>query len=184
MDTKFWIPTRPYNLIGAINRMAAATGSMRYAQLAADADYNGHHVTVSFNDYRGYWIAEYFWAGRNVLARGELSHCLRAAKEEHDRGALGSTVVVTVSTDEDAAEVMAAGFAPYDKESEAAHFAAWKDARFAEINGAMDYERHGLAPAVGFLANSATVEEYEAKLETFFAQRKAAQRPREPRHAT
>ena len=72
---KFWIPTRPYSLIDAINRMAAATGSPRYAELATYADYNGHYVTVSFNEYRRYWVAEYTWAGRVVIGRGTLADC-------------------------------------------------------------------------------------------------------------
>lgn len=54
----YWFPTRPYSLIDAVNRMAAATGSCRYAQLSHYADYNGHHVTVTFNDYRRYWVTQ------------------------------------------------------------------------------------------------------------------------------
>lgn len=170
----FWKPTIAYTLIDAINRIAAATGSPRYADLASHADYNGHFVRVYFNDYRQYWLAEYTWAGRNVLARGSLEQCLRAALAEYARGAKGCEVSCTVTTDEDAAIVEGAGLVPWSKEIEAAHYATWKDARFDKVTEAMSYEKHGLAPAVGFLANSRTAEEYEAKMEAFFAERKAA----------
>jgi len=90
----FHIPTRPYSPIDALNRRAAATGSPRYAELATHADYNGHPVTVAFNDYRQWYTAEYVWSGRVVLARGSFEHCLRAAVEEHQRGALGASTDV------------------------------------------------------------------------------------------
>lgn len=62
MANGYWLPTRPYNVIAAINRMAAATGSPRYAMAAHGADYNGHSVGVYWNHYRGYWLAEYTWS--------------------------------------------------------------------------------------------------------------------------
>lgn len=94
--TEFHVPTRPYSPIDALNRRAAATGSLRIAGLSAHADYNGHAIIVQYNSYRGYYITEYFWAGRVVLSRGTFADCLSAALAEHDRGALGSSVAVTV----------------------------------------------------------------------------------------
>ena len=38
----FYILGKPLNIVDAINRRAAATGSIRYAMAAGDADYNGH----------------------------------------------------------------------------------------------------------------------------------------------
>ncbi len=181
----FWLPTRPYNVIAAINRMAAATGSMRYASQAAHADYNGHHVTVNFNEYRGYWIAEYFWAGRVVLARGSLREVLRAAKAEHDRGALGSAATASypkrlgafgdhkpTETAEDFI-ALCAEFGFVSEDAQKTHRDSWWTPLHDKVNDAMSYEKHGLAPAVGFLANSKTVEEYEAKIDAFIAERKA-----------
>lgn len=174
METKtFWIPTRPYSLIDAINRSAAATGSIQYAARAEFGDYNGHQVNVAFNDYRQYWVCEYFWAGRIVLSRGSLDSALRAARAEFDRGARGSTVRVFVSTDADAEIVKAAGFEPWSEEIELAHGKTFTDARWAKLHEAFMWERHGMAPAVGFLANSKTVEEYTAKVEAFFAAHKS-----------
>ncbi len=82
----FHLPVRPYSPIDALNRRAAALGSPRCAELTSHADYNGHHVTVSWNSYRNYYVAEYTWAGRVVLARGSFEVCLAAALAEYRRG--------------------------------------------------------------------------------------------------
>lgn len=171
--THYWLPTRAYSIIDAINRMAAATGSPRYAGASENADYNGHSVRVYFNDYRKYWLAEYTWAGRQVLARGSFEDCLRAAQREYDRGAKGASVVVETPTEAECAIAAGEGFAPYSKEIEEEHLATWKDARYAEVNEAFRYQRYFGVPAVGFLANSATVEEYKAKVDAALAERRA-----------
>lgn len=183
-EIAYSLPQRPFGVIDAINRQAAATGSVRYAMGAADADYNGHFVSVYFNGYRGYWLAEYTWAGRNVLCRGSLASCLDAAKREYDRGALGSEVVARYPTKKDFSD-------DHDPSETAEEFArlcvaagygedlgekgrpSWWTPLHDRVSDALWMERHGLAPAVGFLANSKTVEEYEAKLE--------AHRARHPR---
>lgn len=90
----FRIPTRPYSIVDAYNRAAASHGSPRYAKGASHADYNGHHVAVRWNSFRGYYTADYWWAGRNVLARGSLATCMRAAIDFYDRGALGAAVTI------------------------------------------------------------------------------------------
>jgi hypothetical protein len=174
MSTQLWLPTKPYTLIDAINRKALATGSTRFAMLGARADYNGHHLTVSFNSYRRYWVAEYFWAGRVVISRGDFADVARAAVEFQKTNGRGGEVVLTVEDEEQARAARALGFIECTDATRAAHRATYADARFDEINGAMSYEEHGLAPAVGMLANSATIEEYKAKIEAFFAERKAA----------
>lgn len=104
----YHLPTIAYTPIDALNRRAAAVGSPGYAQAAAYADYNGHRVTVTWNDYRGYYIAEYFWAGRVVLARGTFAQCLTAALAEYGRGALGTSVWATVQADDAEALALAA----------------------------------------------------------------------------
>ena len=71
----FHLPVRPYSPIDALNRRAAALGSPGYAQATAYADYNGHHVTLSYNSYRGYYIAQYFWA-ENIATQAEGLRCL------------------------------------------------------------------------------------------------------------
>jgi hypothetical protein len=100
---EFHLPVRPYSPIDAHNRSAAAKGSPRYAQATAYADYNGHHVTLSWNSYRGYYVAEYFWAGRVVIARGGFDDCLRAVLDEYKCGALGASATITVPATDGAA---------------------------------------------------------------------------------
>jgi len=93
-STCFSIPQRPGSPIDALNRRAAAVGSPGYAALTAYADYNGHHVTLSWNTYRQYYVAEYFWAGRIVIARGDFESCLRAVLAEYNRGAIGASAAI------------------------------------------------------------------------------------------
>lgn len=96
----FHLPVRPYSPIDALNRSAAALGSPRYGAAAAHADYNGHHVSLSWNDYRSYYVAEYYWAGRMVIARGRFADCLRAVLAEYNRGALGASASVSPRPDD------------------------------------------------------------------------------------
>jgi len=176
MEKHFWIPTRPYTVVDAINRAAAATGSVRGARAASGADFNGHSVSVRFKPHAvngPIWNAEYHWAGRVVLGRGSFENCLAAALREQARGALGGSVLVTCETEEQAAACLAAGLEAWSKEVEEkcyASFAWWGDS----LGDALSWERHGMCPALGFLANSKTREEYKEKVDAFFAERKAA----------
>jgi hypothetical protein len=170
---QFWMPTRPFSVIDAINRMAAATGSMRFAAAASSANYNGHRVTVSFNTYRQYWVADYFWAGRVVLSRGssEIQPALDAALREYNRGALGAEVIVDARNEAEAEACIKAGLVPYSEAARAAHDATWRTDLHNEVNDAMELERQVGIPAVGFLANSATMDEYKGKVDAFEAER-------------
>ena len=71
--------------------------------MASYADYNGHRVTLSWNDYRRYYVAEYYWAGRVVLSRGRFESCLRATLEEYGRGALGASASIIPEPNDSAA---------------------------------------------------------------------------------
>jgi hypothetical protein len=168
-----WLPTRPFGVIDAINRMGLATGSMRSAMLGSHADYNGHRVEVSFNTYRNYWTAHYMWAGIVWIARGSLAECLAAATREYDRGALGAEVLVEVRDEAELAECIAAGYQHCSEDIRKAHAATWCTELHGEVCQAMNYERQLGIPAVGFLANSTTVAEYEAKIDAFVAERSA-----------
>lgn len=96
----FHIPTRPYSPIDCLNRRSSAQGSMRYAAATTYADYNGHHVSLHWNEYRAYYVAEYFWAERVVIGRGDFETCLRAVLAEYNRGALGSSTSITPRQDD------------------------------------------------------------------------------------
>jgi len=97
---EYHLPERPFTPIDSLNRRAAALGSPRYAQATGHANYNGHHVTLNWNDYRRYYVAEYFWAGRMVIARGSFAHCLAATLEEYNRGALGASAGISPREDD------------------------------------------------------------------------------------
>ena len=110
---RYWIPTRPYSLIDAVNRAAAATGSIRYAKLASDASYNGHSVTVTYNDYRDYCLCEHFWGGRVVHARGSMESALRAGRREYDLGHRGTRVGTCDLTPEEATIALSISYMPW-----------------------------------------------------------------------
>ena len=129
-------------------------------------------IGVHFNEYRRYWLAEYTWAGRNVLARGSFEACLGAALREHDRGALGSCVVARPSTDEEAELCRAKGLIPEDEAT--AINAEWRDERFAEVSWALRYERNMGIPAVSLLVGSDSLADYKAKRDAALAERRAA----------
>jgi hypothetical protein len=76
----FNVPERAYSLTDAYNRGASAVGSPALARSAESAGYNGHCVHVSYNDFRGYYVAYYSWAGINTIARGSFEECLRASR--------------------------------------------------------------------------------------------------------
>jgi hypothetical protein len=101
--TEFHLPVIPYGPSVALNRMAAALGSPRYAMAASGADYNGHHIKVWWNEHNRYYIAEYTWAGRIVIERGSFAACLRAALTYYERGALGSSAEICPRSDDEAA---------------------------------------------------------------------------------
>lgn len=93
--TAFYILGKPLTLVDFINRRAAATGSIHYAMAAANADYNGHALNLSWNDYRGYYVLEYYYGERVVLHRGaDFAAALAAAKAELKQQGRGATLSI------------------------------------------------------------------------------------------
>lgn len=168
---RFELQTRPYSVIDAINRCALATGSIRSAQIGECADYNGHSVAVYYNNYRGYWLAEYTWAGRVVLSRGTFEQCVRAAYQEHSRGALGSRVTVDTSADDASPATVHArrgfvesfGFTPapvrWGRGPEP--MPSWWTWKHGEAGSAVHLDRQGY-PAISALIAADTREAYMA----------------------
>jgi hypothetical protein len=106
---RYWLPTRPYSLVDAVNRCAAATGRVRYAQQAADAGYNGHSVTVAYNNSRNYC----------------METALRAGRYEYDLGHRGTRVTTCDLTPGEAQVGLALGYVPWSPEGEEAWNALW-----------------------------------------------------------
>lgn len=90
----YYLPEIPYSPIDALNRRAAALGSSGYAMACSGANYNGHQVSVTWNDYRQYYITQYYYGERVVLARGSFQYCLNTAIEYYKKGHLGACVSV------------------------------------------------------------------------------------------
>lgn len=143
--TYFWIPTKPYTLTDAVNRIAAATGSYRGAMASADANFNGHSVSMERREYRSgsklpegadYWTAHYIWSGANYVGRGTFAQCLADAISFVERDGRGSSLTVKTETDEQADICRVMRLVERTKESEAAHYATWRDDRFNEVGNA------------------------------------------------
>ena len=127
----YWLPTRPYTLIDAVNRAAAATASFRYAMQAANTGYNGHSVTVTYNAYRDYCICEHFWGGRVVHARGSMETALRAGRSEYDLGHRGTRVTTCALTPGEAQVALSLGYIPWSMEGEE----TWNSLWYTELHG-------------------------------------------------
>lgn len=167
-----YLPTIPYTVIDNVNRAAAATGSINYAYAASEADYNGHRVTVSFNDFRKYFITQYFWGERVVLCRGTLAECLRSGAEYYKRGSKGSCVRVNVPDDKwtakDTEKALELGYKPWSQDIEAEDNAKWYTPLHSLAGRAVDLDRRGI-PAIHILVTSSSAEEYEARLDEHYA---------------
>jgi hypothetical protein len=167
---RYWLPTIPYNLVDAVNRHAAATGSIRYAQLATHADYNGHMLSFT-RTVHGYWTLTYFFGERCTLARGTVADCLRAAAEEYKRGAKGTVSVTPDLTTEEAAVATSLGFVPWSKEIEEAHLATWYSDLHKLVGEAAREEEHFGPGAMGILLQSKSARDYRTRRELAFSKR-------------
>jgi hypothetical protein len=175
------IPLTPVDLV---NRRAAAEGSMRFAMLASDADYNGHAVTITHKPHAmsgPIWNSEYFWAGRRVLGRGSFARCVEAAVREYQRGAHGTTVVAFVSdedentTAEEQRQILRdAGFYPtpdFDPYAKPDYWTGTHDA----VCDTMHWVKWGHADMIPFaLAFEGTKEEWDVARKKFLADKRAA----------
>jgi hypothetical protein len=132
MDLKtFHLPTKPYDIIAAVNRAAAATGYVGYALRASSASYNGHGLTLAWNDYRAYWVGGYTWSGWQVIVRSEsFADALQACKEFYAKDGLGASLAVYVTRGEDEAIIRAdADFIEGKEEAAQMPWITWKFGR-------------------------------------------------------
>ncbi len=162
-----WLPTRPYSLVDAVNRRAAATGSVRYAQRAADAGYNGHYVTVTYNDYRDYCLCEHYWGQRVVHARGSMETALRAGRAEYDLGHRGTCVSACALTPGEAQVALALGYVPWSVEGEEAWNALWYTELHGCVGEALGDARQGGDTVHLLLQSSSKIDYHERKARSF-----------------
>lgn len=159
----FYRPRKPMTLIDVVNRYAAATGSVRYAQLSENADYNGHALFANYRTHAvggARYVGEYYWGQRVVIARGGCEYVLRAMLDEYNRQGRGATLRVSVLP-EDAHIARALEFIE-GKEPEIDHSSEPDGWKWSELPSARLMEQHGHGPCVAQLINAKTREEYEA----------------------
>jgi hypothetical protein len=165
---RYWLPTRPYTLVDAVNRCAAAMGSVRYAVQAANAGYNGHSVTVTYNDYRDWCICEHYWGGRVVHVRGSMETTLRAGRSEYDLGHRGTRVITGDLTPGEAQVALALGYIPWSAEGEEAWNAQWYTELHGCVGEALGDARHG-GDTVHLLLQSSNKVDYHERRSRAFA---------------
>lgn len=161
----FYLHQIPFSPIDSFNRRAAAQGSPRYAQQTSYADYNGHHLTVSWNEYRGYYITQYWWGGRVVLRRGTFAQCLDAALAEYRRGALGTSCTIVPREDDEEAIRLCQETPLVQSEEDKREWYTWQHKLAAA--GAKDYANPGAIKMVfdwPLMQAAKTEEEYIASL--------------------
>lgn len=171
----FHIPTEPLTLIDCINRAYAATGSLGFAGLTHHADYNGHYNTVQWNEYRGYYVGEYFWAGREVFARStDAEEVVREAIDEYDRQGRGAFLVISLRAEDAHVAAQFPRLLPGDGRKERDGEDETADGgRRKFIGEALRLEKLYGLPFVTALIQAADAEAYEKASEALFAERRA-----------
>lgn len=159
MKRTFWIETKYISPVNLINRKAAATGSVSYAGAAMNADYNGHMIEVLWNDYRGYWIASYRWAGDHKLYRGKsLREAIEAAVRFHERSGEGSEVLLRLPSDVDAESLIEEfGFEPMPENRFHDHRPSWWTGTHEAVRDSLRWGK-GLASYHDLLAEALKYE--------------------------
>lgn len=157
----FWLPTKPYDLTDAINRAAAATGSPTYAAKASAADYNGHRISLCWNDYRSYYVGEFWWAGRMVVARGrDFSQVLERCKEEYNKQGKGACLHVHPQKEDLDIAINDSDLKPWSRDIETTHNKSWMNWKYFEIGAAMWQQKHYGVP-ISYLIEAKTHKEYD-----------------------
>lgn len=168
-DVQFFLPCKPYSPIDAVNRIAAAQGSVGYAIASANADYNGHRISLSWNGFRGYYIAEYYWGERRVIVRSsDAKEAIAASIREYDRQGLGSSLHIALKP-EDAKAAEEFPQLIHGRECPNQPWWTWKH---REAGSALRTERQFGVPCVGYLLKANSEDEYKKMVDGEFARRR------------
>lgn len=162
MERIYWKPTKPYNIGQLINKILVSQyGSPLVAQQAEFSNYNGHIIMVTYNEVRKYWIAEYTWAGRRVIARGNFENVLSDALMFFEHSGAGSEVRVSCRNDEEVEVCLKCGLEEYSSEVAKAHYRTFETWKHEEASMAVWAEKKLGASSVAHLLKAQTKEEYE-----------------------
>lgn len=160
----YFLAYKPTTIEQGLMRRAAAQGKPIVGMRAHHADYNGHHNSLTWNDYRGYYVGEYTWAGRNVWYRGtNFAEALACAKAEYAGQGAEAYLSVTPHTWQDEQLIKAdSDFMLRTEEAEKQSYQdsiTWKHAHISEIVDYMGGVNHRRMQA---LLDASTEEEYQA----------------------
>ena len=95
MVLEYHTPRKPFSVVDAYNRSAAAKGSPAYAQASVGGSYDGRCATLRWNEYRQYYVCQYTWSGNRVVCRDkDLMACLSRALAWYDKQGRGAQLKV------------------------------------------------------------------------------------------
>ncbi len=116
MKKEFWTGYNKGTITDWINHILVSNGSPMYTQQGGYASYNGKSVTLSFNERRQYWIGEFYWAGREVIVRGDFKTALAACLQFHKNDGAFGVLRVTCETAEQVEICALSGLKPHTAE--------------------------------------------------------------------
>lgn len=192
----FWIPTKPTSLEDTLRRARVSNGT--FSAGMAQGSSIGHCLTLVWNDYRQWYVGEYYWGERVVLVRSRsLAEALPTMVEAYDRGAPGTSlhvcprtdkievlnkegVVTKVETRFEADWELAAAhprLQVYTKEIEKALEDTWRTWKHRVVGEALVWEKNMGVP-VQLMLDAESPEDWETKRTAFLDARKALRRSR------
>jgi hypothetical protein len=168
LPANYQLPTKPYSLVDAYNRARAATDSPHYA------DYNGHALTLAWNEFRGYYVLYYFWTERVILRReSDFRRALDVAKEEYAREGRGASLFVAPRTEDRplaAADADLVPFTGHPKPDDPSPYFGWPDPawKYTALPEVLFYEKHAGLDGTWFqaLREASSPEEWKTKVES------------------
>lgn len=174
--TRYVLPTKPYSVIDAINRHAAATGSVRYAMASEGASYNGDNASLVWNDYHQGWQSYFTWAGLHYLVHAQeharTEDVLRRLKRWYDGQGRGASVVASIGGapvgKQAEFRALAAQYGFILPEQEDASWVTWLHGAVCDV---FLYERN-LGIPVKLALESSSLEEWKAKVDALIAERR------------
>lgn len=168
---RFELPLKPYSVTDAINRSAVATGSPRMAQEGESSNYNGHHLTLDWNEFRGYYIVQYWWAGRRVLTRtADFQAALQCLKSNYNSQGRGASATIAPHTEDDLAICQADPDLLTSQQAEAKQN-EWYTWKHGEAGWYVQfYAKQGIP--VSYLLEATSKEDYEARIKAHWAARR------------
>lgn len=184
-ELSYWSPNKPSTFEQQVARTQAATGPISGVERTHQANYNGHHITMSYKPLAvtgATWTAHYTWCGIRYVGRGGFQECLRGALAAQERNGAGGCLVVYL-TDEDPDYTLdslivlcvGAGLEPHSKDIQDAAYRAREatDWRFAAA--AFRYQEPGwVARLLKVDPTKVTQAEFEAEIEAERAERAKA----------